>query len=83
MYNQNQNTKNPWFSNQNQNKKLTKQDVNNSKNSEQKFQQAHLKLQAAVQKYADKFESSSDEEELESVNVIGKIMKYERFSLLY
>lgn len=39
--------------------------------AEIKFKEAHQKLQAAVKKHVKDYESSSEEEELESENIIG------------
>lgn len=68
---------NPWNQNRNQPKK-PKTKLENSptpaqqKSADLKFKEAQKKLQAAVQKHVKEYESSSDEEELESKNVIGK-----------
>lgn len=42
--------------------------------TEVKFKEAQQKLQAAVEKYAKDYESSSSEDELESENVIGMVL---------
>ncbi|XP_008191258.2 NF-X1-type zinc finger protein NFXL1 [Tribolium castaneum] len=49
--------------------------VNSPTPAELKFKEAHGKLQAAVQKYVQDYESSSSEDELESDNIIGEIIK--------
>lgn len=51
--------------------KETNKIPNTSNKAEIKFKEAQSKLQAAVQKYAKDYESSSDEDELETENVIG------------
>ncbi|XP_050511644.1 NF-X1-type zinc finger protein NFXL1 [Diabrotica virgifera virgifera] len=66
--------KNPWNQNvQNQPKK------NKNKNlptpGEVKFKEAQAKLQASVKKHVKEYESSSDEEELESATLIDSILK--------
>lgn len=71
MHNRSYNNKNPWHNNHHGAKKGLA-----SNNSEQKFKQAQIKLQAAVEKHAKDFESSSDEEELESENVIGMLQSH-------
>lgn len=66
---------NPW--NKNIQQKKSKPNTHNLEKSlptpsEIKFKEAHSKLQAAVKKHVKDYESSSDEEELESINLIGK-----------
>ncbi|KAJ8949737.1 hypothetical protein NQ318_005058 [Aromia moschata] len=71
-------TPNPW--NKNPEGKKTKhgahnQEKNSPTPSEIKFKEAHSKLQAAVKKHVKDYESSSDEEELESANAIEGILE--------
>lgn len=65
---------NPW--NKSTQQKKTKPNTYNLEKSptpsEIKFKEAHSKLQAAVKKHVKDYESSSEEEELESNNLIGK-----------
>jgi len=61
----------------NKNKKKTQpqqQPVNKNKVSEQKFKDAHSKNVEAAKKHVKDYESSSDEEELQNVNVIGMLL---------
>lgn len=64
-------TSNPWS--QNVAKKKSPAPVRQSAPTpaEVRFKEAHGKLQAAVQKHIKDYESSSEEEELESENIIG------------
>lgn len=70
---------NPWNKN-NQQKKSKPNTYNLEKSSptpsEIKFKEAHSKLQAAVKKHVKDYESSSEEEELESNNLIGKCIRH-------
>ncbi|CAH1115827.1 unnamed protein product [Psylliodes chrysocephalus] len=65
--------KNPWNKN-NQKQPKKKNDKISPTPSEIKFKEAHAKLQAAVQKHVKEYESSSDEEELESSSLIDSIL---------
>lgn len=68
---------NPW--NKSTQQKKTKPNTYNLEKSptpsEIKFKEAHSKLQAAVKKHVKDYESSSEEEELESNNLIEDILK--------
>ncbi|XP_022903190.1 NF-X1-type zinc finger protein NFXL1 [Onthophagus taurus] len=65
----------PWsITNQNQAKKSA--DNHNLKKSELKFKEATTKFQAAAEKHAKDYDSSSEEEDLESKNVIDGIFKF-------
>ncbi|KAJ8964297.1 hypothetical protein NQ317_000093 [Molorchus minor] len=68
---------NPWNKNVDQNKR--KQNIPNLKSlptpSEIKFKEVQQKLQAAVKRHVTNYESSSDEEELETTNAIEDILK--------
>ncbi|CAH0546976.1 unnamed protein product [Brassicogethes aeneus] len=70
---------NPWnmkkTSTKSQSFNLQKSPTFEQRSAEVKFKEAHKKLQAAVQKHVQDYESSSDEEELEVNNVIGSILK--------
>ncbi|KAJ8941972.1 hypothetical protein NQ314_010196 [Rhamnusium bicolor] len=76
---------NPW--NKNIQQKKTKQNVSHNLEkpsptpSEVKFKEAQSKLQAAVKKHVKDYESSSEEEELESSNLIGKFKIFIYFVL--
>ncbi|CAH1179658.1 unnamed protein product [Phaedon cochleariae] len=72
MYNQSK-PRNPW----NKNVQPKKHSQNNKPlpSSEAKFKEAHSKLQEAVRKHVKDYESSSDEEELESGSLIDAILK--------
>lgn len=63
----------------NKGKVTSKPDVNSQRaednhfvGSQVKFKEAQKKLQAAVQKYAKDYDSSSEEEELETDHIIGE-----------
>lgn len=73
MSNQNHYNKNRWQVNNGLHKKNIKDNASNVRNSELKFKEAQVKLQAAVQKHVKAIDSSSEEEDLESDNVIGKL----------
>ncbi|RZC41660.1 NF-X1-type zinc finger protein NFXL1, partial [Asbolus verrucosus] len=68
---------NPWSKNQQIKNRKNNDNVfrNSPAPSEMKFNEAHGKLQAAVQKHVKDYESSSDEEELESEDIIDGILK--------
>lgn len=80
---------NPWGRNNPPAK--TKKSAQNQKNSgppkgasgESKFREAHEKLQNAVQKHMKDYESSSDEDDLDSVNLLGKYKCLMCYSLIY
>lgn len=65
------NATNPWQRNQQQHKKSQHNSSPEVNKSEIKFKEAQKKLQAAVQKYVKEYDSSSEEEELETNNIIG------------
>lgn len=74
MYNQPK-PKNPWTKNAAQFKKAKNVNVHKSgpTPSELRFKEAQSKLQAAVKKHVEEYDSSSDEEEqLDSFNFIGE-----------
>lgn len=66
---------NPWNKNnvsQKQRKNATNSTLGPNVNaSEQKFKEAHTKLQNAVKKHIKDYESSSEEEDIDSTNLIG------------
>ncbi|KAJ3662166.1 hypothetical protein Zmor_006522 [Zophobas morio] len=72
---------NIWNKNRNSNKSSVgkfnpaNQNVNSPTPAEQKFKEAQGKLQAAIRKHVQDYESSSEEEELESENIIDGIVK--------
>lgn len=76
MYNQ-QKQKNPW----NKNLQLQKRHKNNNiakecpSPSDLKFKEAQLKIQASVKKHLEEYESSSDEEHIDSSDFIENIFK--------
>lgn len=61
---------NVWKKNVNYNRGDNLQ-ANSPTPAEVKFKEAHGKLQAAVRKHVQDYESSSEEEELESENIFG------------
>lgn len=63
-------TSNPWTQSVAKKKPVPKRQ-NAPTSAEVRFKEAHGKLQAAVQKHIKDYESSSEEEELESENIIG------------
>nr|XP_023021206.1 NF-X1-type zinc finger protein NFXL1 [Leptinotarsa decemlineata] len=70
--------RNPWTKNvqQKRNVKASKNSISKPlTSSELKFKEAQSKLQAAVKKHVKEYESSSDEEELDSGNLIDTILK--------
>ncbi|GLV33994.1 uncharacterized protein CBL_11123 [Carabus blaptoides fortunei] len=66
---------NVWNTNNSTTKANTSTKTNPTSSTETKFREAQVKLQAAVERYAKDYESSSSEDELESDNVIGSILK--------
>lgn len=74
MSNQNQSNKNPWHLNNNGQHRKKNVKVVTNKNTELKFKEAQDKLQAAVHKHVKELDSSSEEEDLEADNVIGKCL---------
>lgn len=69
----NYNNKNYWKNKTTNNR----ENAHNLQKSQLKFKEAQIKLQAAVQKHAKEFESSSEEEDVESDNIIG-ILKFNK-----
>lgn len=69
---------NPWTKGKNVHRKANGGNSNLNKDvskSEHKFKEAQKKLQAAVEKYANQYESSSDEEDLQTTDIVGKNLR--------
>lgn len=65
------NAGNPWMKNEQQKKKPRQNPVNGTSKSEKKFKEVQEKLQASVKKHIKEYDSSSEEEELESNSILG------------
>ncbi|XP_076265116.1 NF-X1-type zinc finger protein NFXL1 [Rhynchophorus ferrugineus] len=77
--NNNRAKSNPWNKNkvsQKQRKNATNSTIRPTLNAaEEKFREAHTKLQNAVKKHIKDYESSSEEEDIDSTNLIEEILK--------
>lgn len=69
---------NPWTKGKTVHRKTNGGNSNLNKDvskSEDRFKEAQKKLQAAVEKYANQYESSSDEEDLQTTGIVGKNLR--------